>query len=280
MPSHPRPALHKLATALALAALALTSATPAAPEATGPAGPAPDTLRLLSYNIRHGRGMDGELDLARTAAVIERLKPDIVALQEVDHTCQRSGEVDQAAALGERLDMHHAFAKFMDFQGGEYGLAILSRFPIIESHTHQLPAGGEPRVALEIVVEAGLHAPLSITCLHFDWQPDDTARLAQTRALLEALAYRAGQPAVLIGDFNDRPGSATLQLVEADGWQDLLKEEDGGSFTFPSDTPRVEIDYIYARGIPSAKHASSQVIDEPIASDHRPLLGLLPLRKE
>jgi endonuclease/exonuclease/phosphatase family metal-dependent hydrolase len=279
MTPNPALALRKLASSLALVALALSSAASAAPDAGPAPATAPETIRLLSYNIRHARGMDGQLDLARTAAVIEGLTPDIVALQEVDNTCQRSGQVDQAAALAEKLTMHLAFAKFMDFQGGEYGLAILSRFPILKSHTHQLPEGGEPRVALEIVVEAGLPAPLSITCLHFDWQRDDTARLSQAKALLKALADRADQPAILIGDFNDQPGSPTLQLVEADGWQELPKDEEGGSFTFPSDAPSVEIDYIYARGIPSAKHASSLVIAEPIASDHRPVLGILPLDK-
>ena len=75
---------------------------------------APRPLRMVSYNIRHGRGMDGRVDLARTARVLARLKPDLVALQEVDKICTRSGGVDIAKELGRRLKMHHAFGRFME----------------------------------------------------------------------------------------------------------------------------------------------------------------------
>src|SRR5690606_41483172 len=86
-----------------------------------------ETWRIVSYNIRHGRGADNEVDLERTAAVLRRLDPDVVALQEVDQGVARSGGEDQAARLGELLGMHHAFGAFMDYQGGHYGMAILSQ---------------------------------------------------------------------------------------------------------------------------------------------------------
>lgn len=84
--------------------------------ATAPA-PAP-ALRVVSYNIRHGAGMDGRVDLARTAAVLRALSPDLVALQEVDERVKRSGGVDQAQQLGEALGMQARFTSFMDYQGG------------------------------------------------------------------------------------------------------------------------------------------------------------------
>jgi hypothetical protein len=86
-----------------------------------------DALRVVSYNIRHGRGNDDVVDLERTARVLRALSPDIVGLQEVDERATRSGGVPQAVRLGELLGMHHAFGRFMDYQGGAYGLAILSR---------------------------------------------------------------------------------------------------------------------------------------------------------
>ena len=78
-----------------------------------------DELRLVAYNIHHGEGMDGKLDLERIARVIAAEKPDLVALQEVDKGCKRSGSIDQAAKLAEFLKMDHRFGKFMDYQDGE-----------------------------------------------------------------------------------------------------------------------------------------------------------------
>ena len=77
-----------------------------------------DELRLVAYNIHHGEGMDGKLDLERIARVIAAEKPDLVALQEVDKGCKRSGSIDQAAKLAKLLKMDHRFGKFMDYQGG------------------------------------------------------------------------------------------------------------------------------------------------------------------
>ena len=67
------------------------------------------TLRVVSYKIKHGRGMDGQVNLERIAAVLRALKPDLVALQEIDNMCTRSGSIDEAAALGKLLGMEHRF---------------------------------------------------------------------------------------------------------------------------------------------------------------------------
>ena len=110
-------------------------------------GPQELRLRVMAYNIKHGHGNDGVVDLERAAAVIEAVAPDVVTLQEVDERCGRSGEVDQAAWLGERLGMESIFGTFMDYDGGRYGMALLSRLPIIEWTNHVLPPGAEPRSA-------------------------------------------------------------------------------------------------------------------------------------
>jgi len=77
-------------------------------------------IRVLSYNIHHGEGTDGKLDLARIAKVIEAAKPDLVALQEVDVEAQRSGKVDQAQELSRLTRLHVAFGPSMDFQGANH----------------------------------------------------------------------------------------------------------------------------------------------------------------
>lgn len=120
-------------------------------------------ITIVSYNILHGKGMDGKIDLERIAAVIAKESPDLVTLQEVDQNCARSGNNDQAAELGRLLKMNHRFGKFMNLQGGEYGMAVLSRFPIEKTIRHQLPPGAEPRCALEIQVRPdGWQEPLSL----------------------------------------------------------------------------------------------------------------------
>lgn len=232
--------------------------------------PAIPPLRVVSYNIRHGAGMDGRVDLGRTAAVLRRLAPDLVALQEVDERCRRSGGVEQAAELGRLLGMEHRFGTFMDHDGGRYGLAVLSRLPVREARRHELPRGAEPRCALEVEVEVpGLAGPLSFTCVHNDWT-QEALRVAQVRALLEALGA-GDRLAVLIGDFNGEPGSDSLALLAAAGWTVVAKDGPPESRqTWPSDAPAREIDHVAVRGLPpfTVEH---RVIDERDASDHRPL---------
>ena len=225
---------------------------------------------VMAYNIKHGRGMDGKLDLKRTAETIQKYSPAIVALQEVDNKCGRSGGVDQAKWLGEQLGMHHAFGKFMDYGGGEYGMGALSKYPIIRAEAHRLPDGAEPRCALEIEVEIN-GKPVSFVSIHLDWTKEEL-RVAQAKVLIEKLADRE-HPVVLVGDFNARRGSETLRLL-SEHWDVLDKEEAGN--TFPSDGPRIEIDFVMVpKGSPWSK-LKSRVLDEKVTSDHCPVIVEMP----
>ncbi len=231
----------------------------------------PPALRILSYNIRHGRGMDGKVDLPRIAAVLAAAEPDLVALQEVDRKCRRSGGVDEAAELGARLGMEARFGAFMKYQGGEYGMAILSRFPILESRVHRLPKGAEPRCALEVRVRPeGSPTAVSLVCIHHDWTREEF-RLRQVEALEEALrGIRI--PAILAGDFNAEPEGPSLAFLRKKGWRILGK---GGGKTWPSRNPRREIDHFLVRGPWVAVRC--EVLPEDLASDHRPVLAVLRL---
>ena len=224
-------------------------------------------VQLFSYNIKHGRGMDKALDVSRSGKIIAEHQADLVALQEVDNQCTRSKSIDEAKALGEQVGMHHAFGKFMDFQGGEYGMAVLSRFPIKETHRHVLPAGAEPRCALEVVVRpTDWETDLSFICIHNDWTNPDF-RVAQINALIKALADRA-HPVVLAGDFNGPRDDPSLQLLVKEGW--TLVEKQGAKNTFPSVQPRTEIDFFAVRGF-AGKLGACTVVDERVVSDHRPI---------
>ena len=123
-------------------------------------------VRVLAYNVKHGRGNDGKVDLERTANVIRRLNPDVVALQEIDHKAERSGNVDEAKKLAELTGLrHHAFGRFFDFQGGEYGMAIISRYPLEDVTNLRLPDGAEPRTSLIATVHAT--QPFRLAGVHF-----------------------------------------------------------------------------------------------------------------
>lgn len=234
------------------------------------------TLRLVSYNIRHGMGMDDQIDLERIAAVIAAQKPDLVALQEVDKLCKRSGNRDIAAELAKLLGMQHRFGRSLDLQGGEYGVAILSRFPILESIPHMLPKGTEPRSALEVKVQPpAMKTPLAFISIHNGFISPEI-RVAQVQALLNGIAERK-YPVILAGDFNGQPDDASLKLLESSGWSVLKKDDSAASQTFPSGKPDREIDFFVVKGLPafSYKH---HVVDERMASDHRPITAVIQLQ--
>ena len=231
-----------------------------------------EALRVATWNIKHGRGMDGRLDLERTATVLATLDSDIIALQEVDEAVRRSDRVDQATWLAECLGMHASFGSFMDYQGGRYGLAILSRFPIETADTWRLTDGNEPRVAQAIRVTAPSGDPLTLVCVHFDWVADDGFRFAQaseTMARLRALET----PWIVLGDFNDTPASRTMRGFHALG-RDASKPSNAAA-TFPADDPRIEIDFIVTGPGDRWTVDRVEVIAEEIASDHRPVIAVL-----
>jgi endonuclease/exonuclease/phosphatase family metal-dependent hydrolase len=220
------------------------------------------TLRVLCWNIHHGEGLDGKLDLPRIAAVILAAKPDVVALQEVDQTTSRTGKVDQTAELARLTGMKGVFGKAMDFGGGGYGQAILSKHPIQENQVHRLPGKGEPRIAFEAGIELGGKL-IRIVSTHLDLNP--AQRLEQAK-VLSGLFQKITTPVILCGDFNDSPDSASLQEFRT--WKPIPKL--GDRATHPADKPTDEIDYFFTQNIDSIGRLN--VLSESIASDHRPLL--------
>lgn len=230
------------------------------------------TVRVLCWNIHHGVGMDGKLDLPRIAKVIQEAKPDLVALQEVDKNCRRSGNVDQASELARLTGLHASFGKAMDFDGGEYGQAILCEKAPQHTKLHKLPGNGEPRIAFEAEISiAGIK--LSFATAHLDL--DAAARLSQTQTLIQALSLNTSHPLILCGDFNDHPKSPPIMALSK-ALTPIGKKEP--ALTCPADQPDSEIDHLFVRGLEPA--GQILVLPEKTASDHRPLLTeiKLPLR--
>jgi len=233
------------------------------------------TYRVVSYNIRHGMGMDNKVNLQRTGDVLHRLTPDIVALQEVDRKATRSGSTDQADVLGKHLGMHSTFGSFMDFQGGQYGMAILSRFPILRTKEIQLPQGNEPRIALAAEIQLPDGTQMLVVNVHFDWVRDDGFRWAQAEAVKRFLDTWP-TPYILLGDFNDIPASRTVRML-SEGLKEAAKPAND-SFTFSSTKPEREIDYIFVGPAAKWEIGSVEVVREAVASDHRPVLAEMTLK--
>lgn len=236
-------------------------------------GPA---LRVLTYNVHHGEGVDGRVDLQRIAAVIRAANPDLVALQEVDRKAHRTGGVDQTAEYARLTGMHAWHGAAMLFQGGEYGQALLSRWKLRDPYVARLPGtpGREPRIAISALIDVPQMGLIRWASVHLDATRDDGDRWAQVEALVQE--FRTHRiPMLLAGDFNSTPESRVMRrmLEPASGWEDTAG--DWAAATIPAGSPKSRIDYVLASPRGAWRVLESKVIDEPAASDHRPLLVVL-----
>ncbi|MFN6137249.1 MAG: endonuclease/exonuclease/phosphatase family protein [Planctomycetota bacterium] len=241
-------------------------------------------LRVLSYNIHHGRGVDNKLSLERIAAVIRQADADVVALQEVDQGCGRSDRKLQVQELEKLTGYYGVFGKAIDFDGGEYGQAVLSRWPIKQSTVYRLPNEQQPngsmreqRIVLEAIVpsEAGT---IRFLGTHLDHSKEDLREQQATAVdrLLDAVSFADTKSiaTVLAGDFNDVPKSRTLGCFEK-RWQVEPRIENRNLATYPSESPRTRIDYVAVDQAGTLVLDSLKVVSEPLASDHRPVVGEL-----
>lgn len=236
----------------------------------------PRRIRVLTYNIHHGEGTDGQLDLERLARTIREVAPDVVALQEVDRRVARTGKVDQPAELARLTGLHVAFGGNLQLQGGEYGNAVLTRLPLLRQKNHLLPSldQGEQRGALEVALELPASPEaLVLLATHLDARRPEAERIASARALNELAASRPAAPAILAGDLNASPESETLQIL-SEFWRNATREP---LPTSPAQQPRRQIDFVLLQPGPRWRVVEARVLDEEVASDHRPLLVVLEL---
>jgi endonuclease/exonuclease/phosphatase family metal-dependent hydrolase len=250
-------------------------------------GPGPTPVRVMVYNIHAGKDAAGVDNLERVAELVRRTAADIVLLQEVDRGTQRSSGVDQPAVLARRTGLHVSFGKSLAYQGGDYGIAILSRWPIVAQHTlplvidpPQVRSGGsyEPRVALRTTVTTPM-GQLTILNTHLDASREDRWRRQEIARLL---SIADSTPGVLLigGDLNSTPESEVQQTVQSrglrDAWAICARARDDG-LTYPADSSVKRIDYLYFRGTTSCTSAEVLVTE---ASDHRPLIVDVVLERQ
>ncbi len=221
-------------------------------------------LRVLTYNVHHCQGTDGKFDYHRIAGIINRLEPDIVALQEIDVGTNRASGADQAAVLAELTGLNHTFGRAIDFDSGQYGLAILTRFEFrdVTATALETRPGSEPRIALaaHVTLDAGPREVVLIDT-HLCHR-NEQVRTMQTTRLNEFADSEGDVPVILAGDFNARPTSAPMNVLLEANWLDAV-------------APQSRIDYVLLRKKDPWKIVDVRIIDEPVASDHDPVLVIL-----
>lgn len=229
-------------------------------------------IRVVTYNICHGKGTDGAVSLTRTAQVLNDIDADMAALQEVDKRMYRSCFRNQVKSLARYTSMKAAFAPTFRFLGiSSFGNALLSRYSILGQENYCLPGGREQRSLQKCTLYIPSLGKISFFNTHLGLTVEERAQ--QSLAIAETIS-RTPFPALLVGDFNCTPDAPELQP--------LLKQlrccSSGPINTYPSTKPFYAIDQIYMSShweLIDISAYSSGAPDHP--SDHLPLVCSLRL---
>jgi endonuclease/exonuclease/phosphatase family metal-dependent hydrolase len=225
-------------------------------------------LRVMTYNIHRGRGVDWKVDLGRTADVIRSYAPDVVTLQEVDIGRKRSGRIDQAHDLASRLGMEMVFAPNIEWSDSErYGIATLTKLPIASSRHLKLPIQyrSEPRSSLITMLHWGEGHVVEVINTHlsilFRERPGQVAAIA---------AAMANEALIVAGDFNMTPWSPAYRSLRRDSY---LHSATRFARTWPAPAPFMPLDHILYRGQVDVVRAEAWIGGPArTASDHLPVV--------
>jgi len=233
-------------------------------------------ITVMTYNVHHCNppSAGDKIDVEAIAKVILAEKPDLVALQEIDVNTERSGKgVNQARLLGELTGMKYYFSKAIDHQGGAYGVAVLSRFPIIDSINYRLPIyPDKPEefrtiAVVKVLLPSGQNMLFASTHLGLK-EPN---RLLQAEKIIEHFG-KNDLPMVLGGDFNAVPESKVIQYFD----QYFTRTcKDDCLATIPVENPNKTIDFIMFNGKESFQTMEIRTLVEKYASDHLPVVARL-----
>ena len=238
------------------------------------------SLKVMSYNIHHANppAEPGKIDLDAIAKAIKDQDPDLVALQEVDVNTARSGKINEASILALKLGFKgFFFAKAINHEGGDYGVAILSKYPISNNQIHRLPTQegtkGEPRVLATAQVNLPGGRKIRFGSTHLDAQKNDTNRLLQV-AEINKIAAQEELPFIIAGDLNATPESAVIKIFD----EQFTRTCSDCAFTIPQINPTKAIDFIGFSKASNLEVVSHQVIPERYASDHLPIVSVLKFK--
>lgn len=215
-------------------------------------------VTIVSYNIHNGRLANNKTsNLEEVATIIKRADADFVCLQEVDSMNKRNN-IDEAAVIGKHSGMHCTYGAAIELGNGKYGIAILSKKKPLSIQKIPLPGREEKRIFL--LTE---YKNFYIGCTHLSLSKED--RMKSAEIILLTIA-KLKKPVFIGGDFNEKPRSDLYQYLK----RNLVCLSDTMQMTFPAEKPKIVIDYIWAKGF-SGKVMHREAMDEPYASDHRPI---------
>ena len=235
-------------------------------------------LKILTFNIYHGATMNNDFDLSKIAQIINSVKPDLVALQEVDYKTKRAKKMDLATELAKRTGLIPLFARAMYFDKGEYGEAVLSKYTFIKTQNHALPHSAihEPRAALEVLIELPNKDTIRFLATHLDHTEDPLDRTRQIETINKQFSLN-DYPTILAGDLNANPETNEIKKLYS-VWTDPCPDPDAK--TYPSHQAQDRIDYIVYKPDNRWKLVKYKVICDKIASDHCAVLTVLKLIKK
>jgi endonuclease/exonuclease/phosphatase family metal-dependent hydrolase len=234
--------------------------------------------RILTYNVHRCVGMDGELDVVRVAKVIAQMRPDIVALQELDVFRARTEMVDQAHAIAEQLGMSFHFHPAFRVEEESYGDAILTACPLRVVRADALPGsnavkGLEPRGALWVKIDLGDGVELDVVNTHLGLVPHEQRAQAEALVSGEWMGHPdCTDPAILLGDFNATSRHGAYRRLAA-RLRDAQRTHHRRSLkTFPSRFPMIRIDHVFvSRSVTVTGVHTGHGALVKLASDHVPL---------
>lgn len=216
-------------------------------------------VRVMSYNVKNGSGKDGIKDIKRCGNLVREVQPDVVAVQELD-SCTRRNKFYVLGRMAEAAGGYHAYyGPTIPHSGGKYGVGVLTKEPALSVEFHRLPCPREPRGLL--VVELKKYY---ILCTHLSLK--EAQRVESVGIIKEVVSKLKNKPVFIAGDMNARPGSAPIVAFKE--YAQLLTDD--SKFTFPSNDPRVCIDYIFGvNGL--FKVSKYHVFYDSLYSDHLPI---------
>ena len=219
-------------------------------------------LKILSYNVRNARGMDDEVNFDRVAKVINRINADCVALQELDSATRRSGGVVVLDELAKRTHMYAVYNSSIDYDGGKYGIGILTKEKPLRHEAIALPGSEEKRSLLVFEMKDCVFC-----CTH--WSLRQADRLASVALMNEVLEKYTHKPVFLAGDLNAVPASEEM----AELTKQWIILNDPFQPTIPVVNPNRCIDYVLFKDNPQfhVRILETKVENEPLASDHLPV---------
>jgi endonuclease/exonuclease/phosphatase family metal-dependent hydrolase len=240
----------------------------------------PEAIKVMSYNVHHCNppAKPDVIDLDGIAAVINEAKPDFVGLQEIDVNTTRSGVgLNQAKALAEKTKMNFYFAKAIDYQGGEYGVAILSKYTIHDARIYRLSSDpstkAEPRVLVTAKVVLPSGKAIRFANTHLDATGNPVNREMQI-AEINAIAAKETLPFVITGDFNATVNSTVISEMDKVFTRTCVN----CAPTIPADRPLKCIDFVAFTTRMPFHIRSHQVVVAPEASDHLPVISVLDFK--